>query len=88
MAEAPLVAGWQFIVLHHLVEQLQASGLALGSGLGLLVFFAIALQCVSTVAILSKESQSRGLALKMFAGYFLLAYLAATVVYQLTALFV
>ena len=69
-----------------LVQQIQNSDLALGSGLALLVFFAIALQCVSTLAILSKESGSSSLAVKMFAGYFLFAYVAAILVYQLTGL--
>jgi len=70
-----------------LVEHIQNSDLALGSGLALLVFFAIALQCVSTLAILAKESGSTSLAVKMFAGYFLFAYLAALAVYQLTSIF-
>ncbi|MEZ5572957.1 MAG: ferrous iron transporter B [Halioglobus sp.] len=35
-----------------LVEQIQNSDMALGSGIALLVFFAIALQCISTLAIL------------------------------------
>ena len=69
-----------------LVQQIQASDLALGSGLALLVFFAIALQCVSTVAILSKESGSGSLALKMFVGYLLLAYAAALAIFHLAAL--
>jgi len=71
-----------------LVEQIQRSDLALGSGLALLVFFAISLQCVSTLAILAKESESRSLTLKMFFGYFLLAYAAAVAVYQVTGLIV
>jgi len=70
-----------------LVEQIQSSDLALGSGLALLVFFAIALQCVSTVAILSKESGSGTLALKMFVGYLFLAYGAALAIYHLAAIF-
>jgi len=70
-----------------LVSQIQASGISMGSGLALLVFFAIALQCVSTLAILSKESESNALALKMFAGYFLFAYAAALAVYQLALVF-
>ena len=70
-----------------LVEHIQASDLTMGSGLALLVFFAIALQCVSTLAILSKESESSSLAIKMFAGYFLFAYAAAVTVYQLAGLF-
>ena len=70
-----------------LVEHIQNSDLAVGSGLALLVFFAIALQCVSTLAILSKESGSSSLAVKMFAGYFVFAYLAALAVFQLSSLF-
>jgi len=70
-----------------LVEQIQNSDLALGSGLALLVFFAIALQCISTLAILAKESGSASLAVKMFMGYFLFAYVAALAVFQLTSLF-
>ena len=70
-----------------LVEQIQSSDLAIGSGLALLVFFAIALQCVSTVAILSKESVSGTLALKMFVGYLFLAYGAALAIYHVAAVF-
>ena len=70
-----------------LVQHIQSSDLAIGSGLALLVFFAIALQCVSTLAILAKESESSSLAIKMFAGYFLLAYGAALAVYHLAGLF-
>ena len=69
-----------------LVEHIQASDLTIGSGLALLVFFAIALQCVSTLAILAKESGSGSLAVKMFAAYFLFAYAAAVAVYQLAGL--
>jgi len=70
-----------------LVQQIQDSQLAVGSGLALLVFFAIALQCVSTVAILSKESGSATLALRMFVAYLLLAYAAALAIYHLAAVF-
>ena len=70
-----------------LVQHIQNSDMALGSGIALLVFFAIALQCVSTLVILSKESGSRSLAVKMFAAYFLFAYIAALGAYQFTGLF-
>jgi ferrous iron transport protein B len=70
-----------------LVQHIQNSDMALGSGIALLVFFAIALQCVSTLVILSKESGSRSLAVKMFAAYFLFAYIAAVGAYQFTGLF-
>jgi ferrous iron transport protein B len=64
-----------------LVEQIQASGLPLGSGIALLVFFAIALQCVSTVAILSREG-SLSLALRMLATYLVAAYLLALITFK------
>jgi ferrous iron transport protein B len=73
--------------MEPLVQHIQNSDLALGSGIALLVFFAIALQCVSTLAILAKESGSGSLAVKMFAAYFLFAYVAAVIVYELTSLF-
>jgi ferrous iron transport protein B len=69
-----------------LVEQIQASGLSAASGLALLVFFAIALMCVSTMAILAKESQSNRLALKLFAAYGVFAYLGALLVYRVALL--
>ncbi|MCR9106741.1 MAG: ferrous iron transporter B [Gammaproteobacteria bacterium] len=70
-----------------LVDHIQASGMGLGSGLALLVFFAIALQCVSTLAILAKEAESRALAIKMFVGYFLFAYVAALLTFNIVSLF-
>jgi ferrous iron transport protein B len=71
-----------------LVEQVQASALPLGSGLALLVFFAIALQCVSTVAILAKESNSWKLALRMVIAYLCVAWIAAWVTFNVTGFFV
>ncbi|MCB0357954.1 MAG: ferrous iron transporter B, partial [Bdellovibrionales bacterium] len=41
--------------ISSLVNHIQSSGLELGSGIALLVFYAIALQCVSTLAVLRKE---------------------------------
>ncbi len=71
-----------------LVEQVQASALPLGSGLALLVFFAIALQCVSTVAILAREANSWKLALRMVIAYLCLAWAAAWITFQVTGLLV
>jgi ferrous iron transport protein B len=65
-----------------LIDQIQASGLTTASGVALLVFFAIALMCVSTMAILSKESGSNKLAITMFAAYGIAAYLGAVLTYQ------
>jgi ferrous iron transport protein B len=71
-----------------LVEQIQASGLGAASGIALLVFFAIALMCVSTMAILGKESGSNKLAIKMFAAYGIAAYIGAVLTYQVLILFI
>lgn len=68
-----------------LVEQIQASGLSIASGFSLLVFFAIALMCVSTMAILGKESGSKTLALKLFAVYGVVGYLLAIVTYNVVS---
>lgn len=66
----------------RLADVIQTSGLSLGSGLALLVFFAIAMQCVSTLAILQKESGSWKLPTQMFVGYSISAYLFAWLTYQ------
>ena len=68
-----------------LSEQVQASGLPLASGIALLVFFAIAAQCVSTLAVLRRESGSWKLPVQMFIGYGLLAYSSAFVAYQMVS---
>lgn len=60
-----------------LADQIQADGLGLASGVALVVFFAIALQCVSTMAVLKKESGSWRLPVQMFVGYSILAYVLA-----------
>ena len=66
-----------------LAGQIQNSGMTMASGVALLVLFAIALQCVSTLAILAKESNSIKLPIQMFVAYALFAYGAAWLVYQL-----
>ena len=70
-----------------LVDQIQSSGLPLASGVALLFFFAIALMCVSTLAILSRESGSYRLAVKLFLSYCGVAYLGAVAIYQTLILF-
>ncbi len=70
-----------------LAEQIQSSGMSIASGVALLVFFAIALMCVSTMAILSKESRSKTLPLKLFAVYGVSAYVMAILAYNLVSLF-
>lgn len=67
-----------------LAERVANSGLSLGSGVALLVLFAIALQCVSTLAVLRRETGSWSLPAKLFVSYGLLAYALAWLAYQLT----
>ncbi|MCB9639347.1 MAG: ferrous iron transporter B [Myxococcales bacterium] len=60
-----------------LAGKIQSSGVSLASGIALIVFFAIAMQCISTLAILRKESGSWKLPTQIFVGYSLLAYVMA-----------
>jgi len=60
-----------------LVEHIQNSGLPIGAGFALLVFFSIALQCVSTLAVLRRETSSWRLPTQLFVSYSIFAYGAA-----------
>jgi ferrous iron transport protein B len=66
-----------------LVAQLQAAGLTVASAFALLVFYAVALQCVSTLALLAREVRSVKLPIQLFVAYGVLAYLLAFVVYRI-----
>lgn len=70
-----------------LAQQIQESGLPLGSGAALLVFFAIALQCVSTLAVLQRETGSWRLPAQLFVSYSILAYGAAFLMFHLVEFF-
>lgn len=65
-----------------LAEKIQSSGLSVGAGVSLLIFYAIALQCVSTLALIRKELRSTKLAIVLFLSYGLLAYVLAWLAYQ------
>jgi len=69
-----------------LSERVQASGLSVESGFALLVFFAIAAQCVSTLAVLARETGSWRLPVQMFIGYGLFAYASALGAYNLVGM--
>ena len=60
-----------------LAEHIQNSGLPIGAGFALLVFFSIALQCVSTLAVLRRETGSWRLPAQLFISYSIFAYAAA-----------
>ena len=66
-----------------LVDRMQHEGLALGSGIGLLIYYVIALQCVATVATLRAETGSTKITLGVVVGYGLLAYGLAYLAVQL-----
>lgn len=66
-----------------MAAKLQATGMTLASGMALLAFFAVALQCVSTLAVLRRESGSRILPLAMAVCYTVAAYGLAYLVYTL-----
>ena len=71
-----------------LSQQIQDSGLPIGSGVALLVFFAIALQCVSTLAVLARETGSWRLPTQLFISYSIFAYAAAFATFHLVEFFV
>lgn len=48
-----------------------------------MVFFTIALQYVSTVALIAREAKSARFAMALMVGYLVLAWLAAFGIYQL-----
>jgi ferrous iron transport protein B len=60
-----------------LAANIQQDGLALGAGIGLMLFYVVALQCVATVATIKGETGSGKIAWGLFVAYGLLAYLLA-----------
>ena len=65
-----------------LSEQI-GSEMTMASGISLLVFYAIALQCVSTVAMLKKELGSYGMPVFIFFFYGALAYILAFITHYI-----
>ena len=60
-----------------LAANIQADGLTFGAGMGILLFYVVALQCVATVATLKAETGSARLVGALVFGYGMLAYLLA-----------
>jgi ferrous iron transport protein B len=69
-----------------LSELMAAQNYSVASSLSLIVFFAIALQCVSTLAVLKKELPKKNTVYYLFFGYLAFAYAASFITYR-TALF-
>lgn len=66
-----------------LAANIQHDGLAFGAGVGILLFYVIALQCVATVATLKAETGSTKLVAGVVIGYGALAYCLAALAYNL-----
>jgi len=66
-----------------LAQQIQDSGISFASGVALFVFFAIAAQCVSTLATLRRESGGWALPMSLLVGYSVLAYSLAFVAFRM-----
>ncbi|MCB0394264.1 MAG: ferrous iron transporter B, partial [Bdellovibrionales bacterium] len=66
-----------------LSDQLTSSGFSLASGFALLVFYAIAMQCVSTLAVMKKEMGGYRYPLIALTLYSVLAYVLAVVTYKI-----
>lgn len=67
-----------------LADQLKAGGFTIATALSMLVFYALACQCISTIAITRRETNSWRWPLFMFAYMTILAYGAAWAVYRLS----
>ncbi len=65
-----------------LVENLRSGGLTTASAFALLIFYALAMQCVSTLAVVKKETGSRWLPVALFVGMTLLAYGASYLTFE------
>lgn len=68
-----------------LAQNIQADGLTMASGMALLVFYVIALQCASTLAVMRKEVGNNQIPVYAFIGYSIMAYIAAWITYLLLA---
>lgn len=70
-----------------LAEHIQNSGFSVASGIALLVFYAIALQCVSTLAVMKKETASWKIPAVTFISYSFLAYGLSWAAYEIVKAF-
>ncbi len=71
-----------------LISYIQGSGLNLATGISILIFFAFALQCASTLAVLKSETKIRFLPSVVFSIYCVIAYIMAFISYRICLIFV
>ncbi len=69
-----------------LIDRVSEGGLSFAAGIALLIFYALALQCISTVAVLKKEMGTWATPMVLLLCYNLFAYVASVGVYQILAL--
>ncbi len=69
--------------LATLSERLSAGGMTLATAVSLLVFYALAMQCVSTLATIRRETGSNKIPVLVFVGMTAVAYVAAFVAYRI-----
>jgi len=60
-----------------LADKVRSEGMEIGTGIGLLLFYVVALQCVATVAMLRAETGSDKVTLSVVIGYGIFAYFLA-----------
>ena len=73
--------------LQQLSTVLPAHGMTLATAMALLVFYALSLQCASTLAVMRKETGSTLIPAGAFVGMTILAYSGACLVYALASQF-
>lgn len=69
--------------IHSLSDTLAHSGMTAATAIALMVFFALSMQCVSTLAVIKKETGHRMAPVYVFLGMTILAYLSSTLAYHL-----
>lgn len=71
--------------IQTLSDTMKSGGMTLASAGALLVFYALSMQCVSTLAVMKKETNSTKVPVLVFIGMTVLAYAASVVTYKLLA---
>jgi ferrous iron transport protein B len=68
--------------MQPLNDQLVSAGVGIPGAAALLVFYSLAMQCVSTLAVVRRETGKNSVPVYMFLGMSLIAYLGAVLVYS------
>lgn len=74
--------------MSSLSSRLHSSGMGIASALALAVFYSLAMQCVSTLAVIKKETASAKIPVYVFIGMTIIAYLGAAIVFFTTRAFI